>query len=69
MIDQFIDLLRQVGGKVLAITCNSLCLGACANGKQTDSVVIDIKTTSTIINLYNRNGEIKALQKINKGSN
>jgi hypothetical protein len=62
-------LLKEVGGKTLAITCNSLCLGICAKGDEMDGVVIDIKTTSTIINLYNKHGEIKAIHTINKGSN
>lgn len=69
IIDQFVDLLKQVGGKTLAVTCNSLCLGVPVNGGGIDGVVVDIKTTSTIINLYNKYGEIKAVTTIPKGSN
>jgi hypothetical protein len=69
IVDQFVDLLKEVGCKPLDITCNSLCLGIYVNGGNTDGVVIDIKNTSTVVNLYNKHGEIKAVTKINKGSN
>jgi hypothetical protein len=69
IIEQFVDLLNEVSGKALAITCNSLCLGVLADGCGIDTLVIDIKTTSTIINIYDKNGEIKAITSIPKGAN
>jgi cell division ATPase FtsA len=68
VVDQFVDLVKQVGGKPLEITCNSLCLGVSVNGGGIDGAVVDIKTTSTIVNLYDKYGEIKALVTIPKGS-
>jgi hypothetical protein len=68
IVDQFVDLLKEIGGNVLEITCNSLCLGVCAINNGSDAVVVDIKTTSTIINLYNKAGDIKSITTLNKGS-
>jgi hypothetical protein len=69
-LTQFVDLLKQVNIQPLSITNNSLCLGnyfGTNNGM--DKLVIDVKTSQTIINLYDKEGVIKKMVTFNEGVN
>ncbi|GHU31241.1 hypothetical protein FACS1894166_02310 [Bacilli bacterium] len=66
-VNQFIDLLNTLNVKVLATTCNSLCLNAVNTLNKANAVIVDVKYTRTVINVYDENGFIKFIHEIPRG--